>query len=92
MQHDLAEQIAATLDELIGTQGFVLPIHAAALAVNGASLVITYEPAPDGLVPNVQHCTEDSGIFPFPINLMFVDQRGEAARVVISEADRQVVH
>ena len=76
----LAAHIASVLDTLLD-DGFVLPIHVAGLGRNGAAVVLTYNQNGDDVVPSFT--LDPTGPMAIPINLMFTDARGEAARVVI---------
>lgn len=76
---DLVEQIQAALEQVLAT-GFVLPIHVAAVGSNGAGCLLTYQPCDDGLMPEFHYLHQGEMIA--PVNMMLVDSRGEAARVV----------
>jgi hypothetical protein len=62
---------------------FELPIHSVIVGINGSILVGRYESS-DGenliFTPLIDHCP--SGMVKLPVNIMFVDAQGEAARVL----------
>jgi hypothetical protein len=82
--------LAGILHELI-EHGFELPIQCALIGVNGsvsASLIQKVEGQPDlSSVRTVEHVVD--GRFAVPINVFFVDSRGEAVRVLVRK-DGQV--
>lgn len=73
---DLGSQLGDFLAQLI-LSGFTLPVHVAAVASNGTHAVVRM----DGQA--VEFLCEPKGNFELPINAMFVDRRGEAARALI---------
>lgn len=80
---------AAVLEQLLAT-GFQLPISFAAISSNESFMCGTYRTNPEagGLsceIP-VMHSPEE--MTRLPINLLFVDSTGEAARVVFQETGR----
>lgn len=82
----LAEALQALLD-----QGFTLPFCVAAVGINGVAAMMTYDTAPNGLAPTFQ--LEPTGDMALPINMMFVDARGEAARLLIKPSgERRLTH
>ena len=78
---DVSQHLADCIVQLIDN-GFELPLHVAGIARNGAALVATYSAGDNGLETSFKLLP--SGHFATPINLMFVDARGEAARVVFA--------
>jgi hypothetical protein len=78
------EMFAEILGGLID-RGFVLPFHFAALGSNGSVLAGSFraDETGGGLTCEIaaEHFVEK--VFVAPINVMFVDARGEAARVAI---------
>jgi len=77
-------QLGAILSQLLA-RGFETPIHLAALGVNGSVIACRYTAADEGTLDAkviAQHI--ERGSFVLPINLVFVDARGEAARVVFA--------
>jgi hypothetical protein len=72
--------VAVMLDELINRRGFALPIHIVAIGANGSLFAGTFNPSV-GLTPTAEHFVDD--IFKAPLNVIFVDSDGEAARAVI---------
>lgn len=87
---DLAQELADILTCLL-ENGFEPPFHAAMLGTNGAGFLVTYEDRRaegEGLKAIVRY--EPSGPLKTPINMMFVDQRGEAARVYLGPSGRRI--
>jgi hypothetical protein len=82
--------LAGILHELI-EHGFELPVHCAMVGVNGsvsATLIEKVEGQPNlSTERTVEHIVD--GRFVVPINVFFVDSRGEAVRVVVKK-DGQV--
>lgn len=74
--------------------GMTLPFVAAAVASNSSVFTVRYEPDPQGeglrAVPLADH-TEGSG-FALPINIMIMDQAGEAVRVKIATSGETTYH
>ena len=95
MTEDLTRMTAA-LSEFLATmlqEGFVLPFTMAAIAANGSVYVIRYGQGETGLVPT--HLAEhvDGQGFKTPVNLVLVDSRGEAARMVVRpDGGRSILH
>lgn len=82
------EKLAEVLEKLLAA-GFQPPLHFAAIAKNGSVLAGRYDAVADGSLDATmlaQALVED--MFLVPVNMMFVDHRGEVARVVLS-ADRE---
>jgi hypothetical protein len=77
---DLAQQLADFLTWLV-ENGFEPPFHVAVLGTNGAGFLLTYEVADGGLEPIFHY--DSRRPLRTPVNMMFVDQRGEAARACI---------
>ncbi len=75
--------------------GFVLPLYVAAIAVNGAVLVFRYTAADEGGLKRevlAEHETADA-MLALPINVMVVDARGEAARIVVGgDGKPKIIH
>jgi hypothetical protein len=90
----LGAQIGFALAQLMG-DGFKLPIRFASVSTNGSFLcgTITAREEAGGLDCETPVMHAPDGSFAFPINMMFVDAGGEAARVLITGPDcLQVVH
>jgi hypothetical protein len=82
--NELTLQMGEVLETLID-RGFVPPIYVAALSHNGSALCFVYDASPSGagLEASVL-CHHFAGrMMAMPINVMFVDKRGEATRVVL---------
>jgi hypothetical protein len=78
------QSLASILEELL-ERGYAPPIHCAVLGANGSLLAALFrEDAGDGRLSST--CTAryflDEG-FALPINMLFVDSRGEAMRVLV---------
>jgi hypothetical protein len=74
----------SAIDELI-QKGFQFPIHFAAIAINGSVIAGVFKDAPAGERRDCEVLTKhilDAG-FELPINVMYVDASGGAARMVI---------
>jgi hypothetical protein len=78
--------LAGILHELI-EHGFELPVHCTVVGVNGsvsATLIQKLEGEHDlASVRTVEHVVD--GHFVVPINVFFVDSRGEAVRVLVKK-------
>jgi hypothetical protein len=76
-------EFAEFLKELLD-RGFTLPIHFAVIAANGATFVARYtaDVEQDGLACEIVAEHHVDGMMQLPINMMFVDTTGEAARIV----------
>ena len=68
--------------------GFKLPLHVAAIRLNGSFATLTYSADPDGHGLAASMHGRD---FHTPVNVMLTDGRGEAARVVINGPDKPMV-
>jgi hypothetical protein len=78
----------AQLTEILETlleKGFAPPIFLAGIAVNGEMFLGEYRESPSGSGLDFELLAQHSPDHAFltPMNMMFVDRRGEAARVVI---------
>ena len=75
--------------------GFVLPLHAASIAVNGAVFVFRYTAADAGGLKRevlAEHKTADA-MLALLINVMVVDARGEAVRIVVgADGNPKMIH
>jgi len=76
--------------------GFVMPIILASIDRYGSLMVAEYTPTPgkkDHWDCEIIAERMKSELFEPPINMLFVDARGEAARVVFDAAgERQILH
>ncbi len=79
---ELTEGLVSALQSLIEDYGFQAPIHMCAIARNGAACVGTYSTASEGLDWEGRYFDMVKDWL-LPINMMFVDDRGEAASVFI---------
>ena len=89
-QEELARQIGGVISDLI-EKGFELPIIAVAVSVNGSVVVARYRQptAGEGLICDALAQHYEDQVFRTPINLMFTDAEGDAARVVINKPDTE---
>jgi hypothetical protein len=82
MLEELTRTLASALEQLI-ENGFESPIKVAVLPRNDAGMLATYSVADKALNAEFHHM--HGGNFALPINMIFVDSRGEAARLVIAQ-------
>jgi len=68
-------------------RGFELPLYVACISANGSVLVGRYEAEFTDLLEH-----RENDVFTLPVNMMVVDARGEAARVVIRADGTQYLH
>ena len=80
--NNLGGSFATYLRQLLDA-GFVMPILVATVSANGAACVVRYDASEKGDLDPTFVCNP-TGDFRLPLNLMFVDARGEAARLVIA--------
>jgi hypothetical protein len=88
MIYDSLSSIRQLLDS-----GFEMPIHFAAVGTNGAVVAGTYQPATHGRSLQCQitvQTTNPEGLTA-PVNVMYVDRRGEAALVVLRPSQEEPV-
>jgi hypothetical protein len=66
-------------------RGFELPIHFAAIGANGSVVAGTYQPRDDasGLDCRITAQSSETEGLTVPVNIMFVDSRGESAVIVV---------
>jgi len=85
----------ASIRQLLN-RGFKMPIHFAAVGANGAVAAGTFQFSPDGQGFDCQITVQNSEAegLTAPVNIMYVDRRGEAALVVLrptqSEAGKPI--
>jgi hypothetical protein len=73
--------------------GFEMPIHFAAVGTNGAVVAGTYRAAPQGGSFECQiavRAMKQEGLTA-PVNVMYVDRRGEAALIVLRPTKEEPV-
>ena len=76
-------------------QGMVPPLITCVVAVNAAVQVFRFNLGEDGellrqlLIERLP--TADDGMMQLPVNIMIIDQKGEATRVVFGESSDEVV-
>jgi hypothetical protein len=76
-------------------RGFEMPIHFAALGTNGATVTGTYRFLSDrsGFECEITTQTPEPEGMTAPINIMYVDSKGESAQVVIRQIpDKPIVN
>lgn len=83
---ELALHLGQCLERLL-EENFTLPFHFAAISVNGMVLVGRYREDGNGSLTcdNLMEEVPDGKMMLLPINIMFTDARGEAARVVVEQ-------
>jgi len=95
MHEDIIERIRAGLRMFID-MGMVQPFYIAAVGAGGAIICLVMKEKKDASGVDCEFLCEHipEGQLRFPINLMWVDSRGEAARMVLSPDDTApaVVH
>jgi hypothetical protein len=86
------KEMAVVLQELLD-RGFRPPIYFAAIAVNGSMIggEYTADDGEEGLACNVLAQHVRGQIFNTPINTMFVDGHGAAARVVFDTSGKHTI-
>ena len=84
----LTERISEAIRECL-EQGFELPVYAAIIASNGACAFFRFVDAGDdeSVVPELltQHLPEPGMVL--PVNIIFSDPSGQAARMLIETTD-----
>ena len=75
-----------SLEQLLD-RGFRMPIHFAAIGIDGAVVAGTYVNSPTGAGFDCRFTAQSSqsNELAAPVNIMFVDSKGESALVVIRE-------
>ncbi len=86
----ISDQLAQALEKLLVDRGFRLPINFAMIAIDGSLLAGTYSQGKEGLTAafTCQHFANDEHALMTPINIIFTDARGDAARIHIIEDER----
>ena len=76
----------ASIQQLLD-RGFVMPIHFAAVGTNGAAVIGTYNflPGNSGFECRITMQTPEPEGMIAPVNIMYVDSKGEAALVVLRQ-------
>jgi hypothetical protein len=66
-------------------RGFELPLYFTCVAIDGAMVYGHYAgtEGEEGMECDILATYTPESVFPLPLNLMIVDQRGEAARILI---------
>ncbi len=94
MSQDLiTERIGEALKELLG-KGWKAPIFASVIAVNGSMIGCEYNYGGDQGNVNCKVLTEyhhPSNVFTLPVNVMFMDSTGRAARMTITEQPEEKI-
>jgi hypothetical protein len=84
-----ASSFARLLEALIA-QGYQLPIHCAVLGANGSLIAVLFQQvAGEDALTSIctGHHFLDEG-FVLPVNMLFVDSRGQATRVLVESDGR----
>jgi hypothetical protein len=83
---EVIKAIAQALETLIHEKGFEVPIYMAAIGSNGYTYAVKYQQKAEGTGLEAKELTEhapDEEGARFPINMLFVDCRGNGARVLV---------
>ena len=83
---EVIKAIAQALETLIHEKGFEMPIYMAAIGSNGYTYAVKYQQKAEGTGLEAKELTEhapDEEGARFPINMLFVDCRGNGARVLV---------
>jgi len=82
----LAQQLGECIEALL-VHGFELPLYFTCMSVNGMMVYGCYTEGEgeDGLHCDIRASYGSEEGFVIPLNIMFVDQRGKAARVVLRD-------
>ena len=83
----MTQAIAQALETLIHEKGFEVPIYMAAIGSNGYTYAIKYYQEAKGKALEAKELAEyapDEEGARFPINMLFVDSRGNGARVLVN--------
>lgn len=85
----LTSVIVSTLNQLIEERDFEFPVRFAVIGVNGSLLYGAYEMQDSGEVETDIHVefNSEKGIA-VPVNIIFVDATGKAARLAIEKEDQ----
>ncbi|NIR30095.1 MAG: hypothetical protein GWN84_12430 [Gammaproteobacteria bacterium] len=90
----LDEKLSEAIYDLVEEQQFVPPLYVAVLAANGEAMVVHYKVASDLESLEAEIVAEHlpDGRMRLPVNLLFVDSRGQAARMRIDPDAADWVH
>lgn len=84
---EVTQAIAEALEMLIHKKGFEVPIYMAAIGSNGYTYAVKYQQEAEGTALEAkelaEHAPDEEGAR-FPINMLFVDCRGNGARVLVN--------
>ncbi len=88
-------QLFDTLVDMLLEHGFEPPFYFAAIAINGSMILGSYKPIEGSDDLDCEfiawHCPD--GSFTAPLNIMFVDRNGEAARAVLHPSgEPEIIH
>ena len=81
--NNLSDKLGEVVRTLL-EKGFVAPIRCACITANGSLIYVEYQPRAEGegLETNVL-AEHEVGAYRLPMNVVFVDNEGDAARVLI---------
>ena len=94
---EVTQAIAQALETLIHEKGFEVPIYMAAIGSNGYIYAMKYHQKAEGTSLEgkelAEHAPDEEGAR-FPINILFVDCRGNGARVLVNEpiSEKESLH
>jgi hypothetical protein len=79
---DIVTAFVTAIEQLLHA-GYALPMHCTAVGLNGALMHVRYEAAAGALSAAVLADQAPDAGFTVPINVLFVDAKGQAARLLI---------
>ncbi len=87
---DLTAQVVSALEALL-EEGFKPPLYWCIVDINGTIISGIYEYDKDSTSLKAHVLCEHNprGAIELPVNIMYTDSRGEAARVVIKRTDQE---
>ena len=89
---EMTQQVGHLLDTMIGDYGFQLPIRIIAVGVNDFIFVAQYEKAGSGTDLSCSVLLERGDSAEIPLNFLFVDCSGKAARALMEEEGVTIFH
>jgi len=88
---EASQALVECLRELVEQNGFAPPLQVATVGANGNASITSFKG--ESGVLDARYRFADEGIMTLPLNMMVVDSRGEAARLLISvSGERRLLH
>jgi hypothetical protein len=84
---EVFEMIAQVVEDLVNSRGFAMPLHVALIGANGAMMYAAYLQSEDPEGGVATEALADHNIevgMKVPINIVLVDAKGDAARIVVA--------